>query len=666
MKSHNYVQSVGNPDDENSNISSPLTPSQSSSFPNTVSTSMEHVTVADNNMRPGSAASRDSAVSFQPSDEPNHVATDNILSVGDDDKHPSQSNNDAMLPSTETDHLQTVTTSEVLETAEEKRLRKQSHRIIYVTAFIMSVGFSIILTSVWPYLKQLDPSASKVFYGFVIGINPFGQLLASPFLGWCGNKVGSNRFAFLVSILFFVLGNVTYALLRLMDRSVVSYFLMASRFIVGVGSANIAVCRSYLTTSTTIAERSTVLSYVAAAQSIGLILGPAIQTALAIAIPVEAAGNNSTLSTTDADGRPTGVWDLYTAVGWIAALLGLANMLLFMPCIYKEVNISQREAELILHNSKNASAKYPRPDYFAILVLLVNFFFILFVYVLLETIIVPMGKDLYGWSSEFAIKAVGIGLSVIGVLAFFMFFVCTVLCKKFDERKVYMFVGILPLIIAMSIHFPMGHNYPLMQNCSQSVNNASYVTTSTATTSLFLTATDLYSTTEMPVLDRNKRFFSPVDEQQPVQFFTSFSRSKRAAILDDDDSCNANGCPVKQHWCTYTPIIEIPQLIVGNLFGVMGYPIAFTLTSSIFSKMIGPKNQGFWMGVLTSTGSLSRMSGPIFVTLIYSNYGTRWTFGALTAVLIISMILSVIFYKRLVPMNVNKNSPEDERMTQET
>ena len=45
---------------------------------------------------------------------------------------------------------------EDLETKEEKRLRFQSHKIVYFTAFIMSMGFSIVLTSVWPYLKQVS------------------------------------------------------------------------------------------------------------------------------------------------------------------------------------------------------------------------------------------------------------------------------------------------------------------------------------------------------------------------------------------------------------------------------------------------------------------------------------------------------------------------------
>lgn len=44
---------------------------------------------------------------------------------------------------------------EVLETADEKRARWRSVYIIYFTMFQMSLGFSIVLTGVWPYLDKV-------------------------------------------------------------------------------------------------------------------------------------------------------------------------------------------------------------------------------------------------------------------------------------------------------------------------------------------------------------------------------------------------------------------------------------------------------------------------------------------------------------------------------
>ena len=52
-------------------------------------------------------------------------------------------------------NLEPMSVSQQLETPEEYKLRKKSHMIVYFTAFIMSIGFSLVLTSVWPYLKQV-------------------------------------------------------------------------------------------------------------------------------------------------------------------------------------------------------------------------------------------------------------------------------------------------------------------------------------------------------------------------------------------------------------------------------------------------------------------------------------------------------------------------------
>lgn len=44
---------------------------------------------------------------------------------------------------------------EILETEAEKKMRYLSLRIIYFTMFLMTLGFSIILTGIWPYLDKV-------------------------------------------------------------------------------------------------------------------------------------------------------------------------------------------------------------------------------------------------------------------------------------------------------------------------------------------------------------------------------------------------------------------------------------------------------------------------------------------------------------------------------
>lgn len=43
-----------------------------------------------------------------------------------------------------------------LETVDERKERWRSIYAIYFTMFLMSLGFSIILTGVWPYLDKVS------------------------------------------------------------------------------------------------------------------------------------------------------------------------------------------------------------------------------------------------------------------------------------------------------------------------------------------------------------------------------------------------------------------------------------------------------------------------------------------------------------------------------
>ncbi|XP_047495445.1 major facilitator superfamily domain-containing protein 8-like isoform X1 [Penaeus chinensis] len=514
---------------------------------------------------------------------------------------------------------------EVLETASERRARRHSHWIIYITAFVMSIGFSIVLTGVWPYLQRLDAGVSKEFLGWAIAANPLGQMVASPLLGLWGNKAGSNRGAFLTTILLFIVGNILYAILSLFGTAARGVMIF-SRFLVGISSANIAIIRSYIASSTTLKERTTAVALTSAAQGLGFIIGPAIQAALAVAFSHEKTSENKTSSVPEiledeAEDAGLGIeWNMYTATGWVATFLGALNFFLFMPCIFKEYPIAAKEAQLKRDAAKE-DKKLPKPDYLALVGVLVSFFIILFIYVLIETLLVPMCIDLYAWTDEQAITVVGVGLSIAGAVSVIMFTLTSVLTRKFDERKVFIFVGLVPLTIAMLIHFPMGNTYPKMQNCTSHDS-----------------ASELGSlTTVLP----NMNFTEPN---------SSLSRQRRHSARDD--TCTDLGCPQKQEWCLYTPIVEMPQMVVADTVAVIGYPVAFTLSSSFFSKLLGPKPQGVWMGILTSTGSFSRVTGPIFVSYMYTALGTRWTFGILFVVMSLTLVIISLLFRRLVPMKL--------------
>lgn len=53
--------------------------------------------------------------------------------------------------------------SDGLESIEEYAERWQSIRIIYFTMFLMSLGFSVVLTGIWPFLDKVILFAISLF-----------------------------------------------------------------------------------------------------------------------------------------------------------------------------------------------------------------------------------------------------------------------------------------------------------------------------------------------------------------------------------------------------------------------------------------------------------------------------------------------------------------------
>lgn len=124
------------------------------------------------------------------------------------------------------------------------------------------------------------------------------------------------------------------------------------------------------------------------------------------------------------------------------------------------------------------------------------------------------------------------------------------------------------------------------------------------------------------------------------------------------------GCPAYvQSWCRYTPRLTFEQFLIGYIFTAMGFPIGVTLIQTIFSKILGPRPQGVWMGVMTGSGCASRVFGPVFVAQIYTNFGTYYTFGLTGVMMFIAMIWLLTVSNRLMPPMEfsNDKQPESEQ-----
>lgn len=228
--------------------------------------------------------------------------------------------------------------------------------------------------------------------GVIVAANPLGQMIFSPIFGWWGNKLGSIRLPLLLSLGLFTIASTMYSSLELIPEHA-KYWMLVSRFLIGVSSANIALCRSYLSGATRLSERTHAVSMVSLAQVLGFIIGPGLQ---ALITPL---------------GRHGYVWfwgnmhvNMFTASGWINMIMSTCNFVMFLPFMFQVIlierpcrtdsNIISLQEHLIAAReimvmqgkaTERETWKAIKPNYFSVWTLLMAFFVLVFNFVLLET-----------------------------------------------------------------------------------------------------------------------------------------------------------------------------------------------------------------------------------------------------------------------------------------
>ncbi|XP_053400185.1 major facilitator superfamily domain-containing protein 8-like isoform X2 [Mercenaria mercenaria] len=568
------------------------------------------------------------------------------------------------------------------------RSRWRSIRVMYLTMFLSSVSFSICMSSLYPYLRILDPGANTNFLGWVVASYSVGQLVASPFFGAWSNIRSRTREPLVVSIVINVLANVLYMYLESIQKHAQVYLLLARAF-VGFGAGNIAVVRSYVAGATKLSERISVMANLSAFQSAGFI--SVFQTAM---VPLGYPG-----PVHSADFH----FDMYSATGLFSALVGIINILLLI-LVFKEHSIISEEykypdgtaestssTNAALNGSCAESSQPSSPDYIAILTTIFLFFSVLFIFAVFETIVTPLGMDMFAWKKAKATLYVGLMLGCAGVVAIVVFTVIKLLAKRFNERNL-LLCGFVICIIGYVSYLPWGHNYPAVQyaEIGKAETTTNKISNSTMIAERKLLPEEVKLQVKNEDITKNLKLsherkgdgISAIEDvakdndnirkntfQQNGTMLAVNTKILKGNLVDNiigvtrtqfenvitfrnvsnrlDEE--AVGCPYYFDWCMYTPVIFLWQYLLGTFFIAVGYSACSVISYTIFSKVLGPKPQGLWMGWLTASGSLARALGPVFVTQVYDAFGPRVAFSAMTAIIIIAIITLLIIYKRLVP-----------------
>uniref|UniRef100_A0A8C9BJT9 Major facilitator superfamily domain containing 8 n=1 Tax=Phocoena sinus TaxID=42100 RepID=A0A8C9BJT9_PHOSS len=247
-------------------------------------------------------------------------------------------------------------------------------------------------------------------------------------------------------------------------------------------------------------------------------------------------------------------------------------------------------------------------DQVAVVATNVLFFVILFIFALFETIVTPLTMDMYAWTREQAVLYDGIILAALGVEAVIIFMGIKLLSKKVGERAI-LLGGLIVVWVGFFILLPWGHQFPKIQwedLHNNSIPNATF-------------GEIIITLWKIPREDHNE---------------------------------GPTGCPVEQAWCLYTPMIHLAQFLTSAVLIGIGYPSCNVMSYTLYSKILGPKPQGVYMGWLTASGSAARILGPVFISQVYAAWGPRWAFSLVCGMVVLTITLLGVVYRRLIAFSV--------------
>ncbi|VDP48435.1 unnamed protein product [Heligmosomoides polygyrus] len=125
----------------------------------------------------------------------------------------------------------------------------QSIYVASLCSFVQALQFGLFFSSLWPYLKRLDPTVSESFFGYVVAIYSFGQCIASPLFGYWSNRINFSLIQPFSPLMLSVLSS----------------------------EGNGVLLRAYASTASLSVDRSRAIGCVTAGIAVGLVIGPGLQ-----------------------------------------------------------------------------------------------------------------------------------------------------------------------------------------------------------------------------------------------------------------------------------------------------------------------------------------------------------------------------------------------------
>ncbi|TKR73211.1 hypothetical protein L596_020549 [Steinernema carpocapsae] len=483
--------------------------------------------------------------------------------------------------------LQPIPTDRSVSASEESELGLQQEpatdwRSIYIASllgFSCAVQYSLYFTSLWPYLDVIDKDASETFFSVIIAVYSIGQMLASPLFGYWSNRTKTIRFPMAVGTVLMTLGNLLYFLVELLPSNR-RYAILVARFIIGMGSGNFTLLRTYASTACCQADRARAVAFVTGGVAFGTTIGPAIQLVFTpIGYPGFVICKGLSIST-------------YTASAYAACVINILSIAALYT-VFNESYAGVLKEQANTDENSVAEIKLPKFDWIAVFVCNFTRFTQQFVNTNLETIGSPFAMQIFGLTNQDTVKYGSLaqgGQGFVALMTYVLFIAGDL--NRFIE---YRFGNMFALLLFLAFHL-VTYAWPFIPDALTTYSNQ-----------------DLLNATHELV------------------------------------GCNVD----KFTWCHSTSRVNIWvyyfsfAIVMG-----LGFSAVNITLNTIYGRILGPRRQGTMQGVLQVSGGLARLVGPITISALYSAYGPEISWIVEIAVVGVNLLLWVLFYRRMVPLQI--------------
>uniref|UniRef100_A0A0N4ZSW1 MFS domain-containing protein n=1 Tax=Parastrongyloides trichosuri TaxID=131310 RepID=A0A0N4ZSW1_PARTI len=473
--------------------------------------------------------------------------------------------------------------------------------LVTVIIFLGALQQGILVNTEWPYLQQMDTKGNETFFAFMTSVQSVSGIVSAALAGLITNMFCQVKYTVIFGKCLSLISTILFISIEFVPSNK-RYMFLAISIVNGLALGCVSMLRIHVITSSNEKDRSKAFSFITIAIPIGMTIGPFLQSLLLnLGYPGITLFNELHLN-------------LYTAPAYIG-LLNLSVALSLLIFFFNEGNrlkeldkiktneLNQEHIKLKDTNEKEIlefKEDKLSVNYISIALCLFIRLIVGISMVVLRIITPPYTQLIFNLSNENFVYINSIVGTISGALgiAVNLSYIFFNFGKYLSERKAI----IIALTFKLSF-FIITYPYPFIQNRIQYIPKENNI----------------------------------------------------SLIVGDDTSII--GCESGFKWCETTPAINFWLYYTTTIITIgVSLPLMMLNIDVLYSKVLGTLKQGVMQALFMTSGEIINIVGPILISNIYVASGPIYIWICMILLILSSIVIFLMNYKKMVPLLYVKDS----------